>query len=833
MKVPVSWLKELVPITQTVEDIGESLSMAGFEVEGIDDLSTNAKGVLVGQVKECSSHPNADKLSVCLVNIAPGKDLQIVCGAPNVRKGIHVAVATVGCELNAINLKIKETQLRGVLSQGMICSLNELGIEGKTNGIAILEEISSKELVPGASVIELLDLDDQILDLAITANRPDGMSMVGIAQEVSALTSIKLKIPHIENNDKYKELETNIDSINKMKEGGIYSITSIEGIDCNKPTPPIIKNRLQKCGINSLNIIVDITNYIMMEQGQPLHAFDNEALERITKKPIRAEDFGLRQANEAETINTLDGKEVKLSNEVLVVTCHNTPIAIAGVIGSKESAVTSNTKKVWLESAVFTQKAVRQSSRLVGLRTEASSRFEKGIPIQNTLRASKRAIDLINEQFGSTKIITYATKTTIEEEATVTLRRNAIHKLLGPIENHNKKPELDISNQYNKLDYEVNEEESYITDKQIEDILISLGCSIKQKETGWDVYIPFNRQSDLLREVDLIEEVARLIGYNLFQSRLPDPLDPGGLSPKQQCERKLRQSLAQSGLQEVTTSSLVGPNVESSRVAIKNPLLVETSHLRTNLYEEHLRICQRNIKAFQSGCWIYEIGKSYIQQKTGIKEVNNLSGVICGERRLEQWSSSGKLKPLDYYEARGLLERTFRYLNIEVKDLPMKDSINLHPGRAAQLHIEGKNSGSFGQLHPAIADEMQLPRSTYIYELNLDQLVNASIRPNKLNPLFKSFTTLPPMERDIAIQLPINISCSEVLNKIKKSGKPLLEKVSLIDKFKSSELGEDNCSLTFRLTFRSTEKTLNEASILPIQEKILNDLITTYGAKQR
>ena len=365
MRVSISWLKQLVQVNESVDDLSERLSMAGFEVDDVDDLSARAQGVVVGQVLEREKHPNADKLSVCTVDVGAQDPIQIVCGASNVRAGIHVPVAMVGATLPAVGLTIKAGELRGVASNGMICSLTELGLTEQSDGIAILDELGESLPANGTPVAPLLGLDDTVLELAITANRPDGLSMVGIPREVAALTGGSLSLPEL-------DLDPSTTPLNTQLDGCFYSITRIEGVDGSKPSPTWLQQRLERGGVNSVNAVVDVINLVMLEQGQPLHAVDADALEQLTGQPVDAKSFAVRSARDGEIFVGLDDQKRILDSRVQVVTCHDRPVAVAGVMGSRESGVTAGTRNIWLESALFAPPRVRQSARALGLRTDAS-----------------------------------------------------------------------------------------------------------------------------------------------------------------------------------------------------------------------------------------------------------------------------------------------------------------------------------------------------------------------------------------------------------------------------------------------------------------------------
>ena len=816
MRVSLSWLQDLVQVNEPADQLGERLSMAGFEVEEMEDLSLLAQGVVVGEVVACDRHPNADKLSVCNVNVGGEQTLQIVCGAKNVRAGIHVPVAMVGAVLPAVNLTIKAGELRGVSSEGMICSLSELGQTSDVDGIAILEDLLDEAPSPGESVAASLGLNDSVLELAITANRPDGLSMTGIAREVAALTGAALSLPQATAPSDPQTLATDQHSSAAMQAGGLYGLTEVKGLDGRSRSPRWLQQRLTRAGVNPVNAVVDITNLVMLEQGQPLHAFDADALESICGSAIKAEDFGLRQAREEEAFTGLDGREIKLDPRVQVVTCRDRAVAVAGVMGSAESGVNDSTRRIWLESALFTPSAVRNSSRATGQRTDASSRYEKGLPREITLPAAGRALTLLKDMLDAEVGETWVCAAEQGADPVVTLRRSALHRLLGPLESNG------------------NGQAALLGDAQVEGCLTALGCELSPDADGWKVIVPPSRRMDLLREVDLIEEVARLVGFDRFQSRLPEPLQPGQLTLIQQAERRVRQRLTASGLQEITTLSLTGADEsDPHRIAISNPLLAETSHLRTALWLEHLQVCQRNLQASQPGCWVFEIGHVFSSDGGAIDQEARLAGVICGERRLSKWQSSGKTQPLSYYEARGVITSVLNAFGIEAQDRRLTDDARLHPGRAASVVVEGRPLGCFGQLHPALCESHELPADTYLFDLELTRLLEAATRSNRWSPQFKAYSTLPSSERDLAMVVPRSLAAGDLLQAIRKAGKPLLESVELIDRFEGGQLGSDQCSQAFRLRYRGKDSTLTDEMIQPVHDKVRKALVKQFQVELR
>ncbi|WP_413357384.1 phenylalanine--tRNA ligase subunit beta [Prochlorococcus marinus] len=836
MKVSLSWLNELVDIHCDVEELADSLSMAGFEVEELIDLSASLEGIVTGYVIDISPHPNADKLSVCKVDIGKSEAIQIVCGAKNIRSGIHVLVATEGTYLKDIDLTIKTSHLRGQISQGMICSLSELGLPPNNDGIAILEEMNIAIPKIGVCPKKQLGLDEIIFDLAITANRPDGLSMVGIAREVSAINNTKLKLPAIDLLHKdYKEFDHNVESKKFASRNEVYSLNLIDNLNGNNDSSEEVKSRLRNAGINSINAIVDLTNYTMLEQGQPLHAFDADLLCELTGKEVTINDFGIRKAKTGENLIGIDGIDYSLSSKVDVITCSNIIIAIAGIIGGKNSCVNKETRKIWLEAALFSPSSVRISSREIGKRTESSTRFEKGISPEITISSVERCLNLLTKTFDCQILEKWINRELVIEEQLLLLRREKINKTLGKVVEH--KTNINAGDNSNNIDKsgesQINTLRN-IDDHEIEQSLISLGCKLQKDVKGWLVEVPANRKLDLKREIDLIEEISRLIGYDRFDSNLPNPLRPGGLTPKQKIERKVRESLTSVGFQEVVTLSLVAKDQYSkNQVAISNPLLSETSHLRTNLWQEHLNICQRNMAYEQKGCWIYEIGKIYNIDSGRINETSLLCGALVGNKSIGQWQTETKNSSLDYFQSRGILHSALNSLNINITDEKLDENQLLHPGKSSMLKLEGKELGFFGKLHPSKLSDLNIDYPIYIFELNFNLILQSSTRKNKLNISFKQFPTVPSMERDIALLVDNNIQSLDISNLIIKTGRPLVEDAYLIDRYEGDNIPKGKVSQAFRIRYRKNKDTLKEEEVSPIHDKIREKLKVEFSAELR
>ncbi len=813
MKVSHNWLKNLVEINSTPADLSEKLSIGGFEVESLEDCSENVKGVVLGKVLSVLKHEGSDKLSICQVDIGTSKNLQIICGARNIKPNIYVYVATIGAKLSAVNLTIKRSEIRGVISEGMICSLQELGLEDSSEGIEIIDEDLALKHELGTPGANLLQLNDFVYDLAITANRPDGMSVIGIAREISALLESTLNFQEI--NHKYnihlvKGIQLCPDAITS---DCIYTISYIDGVNGEKLSPKWLKDRVEKSGIKSINLLVDLTNYILLEQGQPLHAFDKDKLSNLIGKQVSPEDFSVRKANDNESLVCLDGKKYDLNENITVITCCDKPVAIAGVIGGLETSVTNTTSSIYLEGAVFNPVTIRKSSKALGIRTESSSRYEKGISSKNTIGAVTRAINLLEEYFAINLPIINTSNLINNEDIFIKLRRNRIHKILGP---------LIINDKFEKRN---------LSDTEIVDKLTLIGCTLKSKEYGWDVAVIPNRSQDLIREIDLIEEIARLIGYDRFDLNLPNPIKPGKLSSEQLALRRVKNGFTENGFNEVLSYSLV-PEDQETLIKISNPLLLETSCLRNNIWKEHMEIVNRNIKAGQKSCYIFEVGNVFYRTTEIIQE-EILNGAIFGNRKFGEWVNSCKNNDLNYYQARGKLKEALSCLNIKIDD-KATDSIDfLHPGRTAKLIIEGKDAGYFGEIHPKLIFEKKSLKKVYLFSINLTILLGASTRKNKWIPIYKQYPVVPKMERDINFVFSRKFLIKDIISQIRKTGKNLLEDVYLIDVFEDIKLGDDYISYTFRLSYRDKDKTLLDSDITPIHSNIISNIEKSFNTKLR
>ena len=739
MRVSLQWLQELVSCPWPVALLAERLSIAGLEVEDVLELGQPLAGVVVGRVLACEPHPDADKLSLCRVEVGGPQVLQIVCGAPNVRANIHVPVAPVGCRLPAVDLTIRRTRLRGVDSEGMICSLAELGQEDNSPGICVLEEQPlTGPLTPGVAVAPLLGLDDVVLDVAVTANRPDGLSMVGIAREVAALCGETVSPPTA------PRRPATAMALNRFAQGcRLFSLSTVENVAIG-PSPLWLRRRLERAGLRSINTAVDVTNLVMLETGQPMHAFDGE---RVTGG---RDAIHVRFAQPGENLHTLDGQQLSLATGHLVVADGAGPVALAGVMGGAPTQITSQTRRILLEAAVFDPTAVRRSARLAGLRSESSSRFERGVAPQATLAAADRAVALLEQLCGGTYVERQvACHPGVLEERQVPLRRRALHRLLGAMADG-----------------------AHVQDATVEHCLQALGCGLAPTEEGWLVTIPHSRCQDLCREVDLVEEVARLVGYDRFGAALPTALAPGGRNRRQSLLHQLRQRLVATGLQELCHMSLDqgGPGA----MALANPLVNDHSHLRTVLYTGLLRAAQSNAQQGNGGLWGFEVGKVFSTVGPQ-REQQRLGAVLCGQQQHSLWREGGKAAPLDFHEALGEMERVLVSLGIRLQRQPMAapEGVEplLHPGRSVALMLPGGAFvGWFGQVHPRVTRCWDLPEDVFLLEAELMPLLAAAEQHHGPAPRFQPFSLMPAAERDLAVVVRQTVGSGALMDAIRAAG---------------------------------------------------------------
>jgi phenylalanyl-tRNA synthetase beta chain len=816
MRISLNWLRELVDITMSPEELAEALTMAGFEVEEIEDRRTWAAGVVVGKVLTREPHPNADKLSVCTVDIGGEQPSTIVCGAANVRADIYVPVATLGSYLPIVDLKIKPRKLRDVPSEGMICSLAEVGLTKESEGIHIFTE---ENLQVGTDARSLLGLDDVVLDLTSTANRADALSMVGIAREVAAITGAALRLPEPGAITAQSAHDLTV-RITETQACPIYIGTVIAGVKI-APSPQWLQRRLQAAGTRPINNVVDVTNYVLLEWGQPLHAFDHDRLQSLTASNATL-TIGVRFADPSETLTTLDSQKRNLQDQTLLITANDQPVALAGVMGGESTEVHGGTENLMLEAAIFDPVAIRRSARSQGIRTEASTRYERGVNQAAVGIACQRALGMILELAGGTigtQALTDTRPGKTETVRTIELRLDRINQVLGPI---NLTPE--------------NPEEPEIADLQATDVertLSALGCQLTPTKPGtWSVTVPPYRYRDLEREIDLIEEVARLYGFNKFCDTLPSKTEAGFLSVEQALSRKIQAALRAVGLTEVIHYSLV--KAESrDQVSLVNPLLAEYSALRTELVTGLIDAFQYNLEQGNGALNAFEIGRVFWRDEEGLAEADKVAGIMGGDNKQGLWTQSGREKPMTWFEGKGRLESAFQRLGLSVEFQPDRRDASLHPGRTASLWVQGDRLGTFGQLHPQLRQERGLPDEVYVFELDLDVLFDRLDSDELITPVFQAYSTYPAADRDIAFFAPVKVSVAELERTIQKAGGKLLDSVSLFDEYRGENVPEGKRSLAFRLVYRTSDRTLTDEDVEPVHTKVRDALVEKFSVDLR
>jgi phenylalanyl-tRNA synthetase beta chain len=803
MFVSYKWLQEYVDLTGiTAKELADRITKSGIEVESVEVLNKGAKGVVVGHVLEREQHPNADKLSKCLVDIGEGEPVQIICGAPNVAKGQKVAVAKVGAVLPG-NLKIKRAKLRGEESNGMICSLQELGVESKlvpkeyADGIFVFPS----DAPVGADALELLNLDDEVLELGLTPNRADCLSMIGVAYEVAAILGRSVKLPTIELQENAENVRDYISvRVDAPQDNPLYAGRVVKNVKIG-PSPLWMQTRLMAAGIRPHNNVVDITNYILLEYGQPLHAFDYDRL--------GSKEIVVRRAKAGETIVTLDDTKRTLTEDHLVITNGMEPVALAGVMGGANSEVRDDTTTVFIESAYFTSPVIRKASKDHGLRSEASTRFEKGIDPARTKEALDRAAALMAEYAGGEVVGGIVEVNTLKEkEVTVTITLDRINRVLG----------------------------TTITKDEVATILTNLQFAFTEDDGTFTITVP-SRRRDIAIEEDIIEEVARLYGYDRLPATLPvAEAKPGKLTPYQAKRRQVRRYLEDVGFFQAITYSLTSEEkaamfaletAEPIRLAL--PMSEERSVLRQSLLPHLLEVASYNRARQVENVAVYETGAVYLAN--GENELPNekerLAGVLTGVWHAHLWQ--GEKKAVDFYVVKGILDGLFELLGltnrIEYKQAKRE---HMHPGRTADILLDGKTIGFVGQLHPVVQKEYDL-KETYVFELALTDLLNAEVEDIRYSPIPR----FPSITRDIALVVDENVVAGELQKAIIEAGGKLLKEVSIFDVYKGDRLPEGKKSIAFSLRYYDPERTLTDEEVTAVHEKVIQAVEQRFGATLR
>lgn len=808
MQVSYNWLKEYVDIDLSAEQLAEVMTRAGVAVEHVIPTNKGVSGVVAALVLDKTPVPDTH-LNLCHVTTDGENNIQVVCGAPNVAAGQKIPFATVGAKLPG-DIKIKKAKLRGVESNGMICSAKELGIDPEQippeqkEGILVLPE----DTVLGTPITEILGLDDFILELDLTPNRSDCLSVLNIAKEISALLGCEIRLPQ-------PEYRSDSDNINDMMQVTIdapelchrYAGKMIRGVKV-QPSPFWLQHYLQCAGMRPINNIVDVTNYVMMEYGQPLHAFDYHELDKHC--------IHVRTAKMNEKIVTLDSQERQLKDDMLLICDGARAVAVAGVMGGENTEVTDNTVDVFIESAYFQPTSVRRTSTRLGLRSEASIRFEKGINMETVLTAAERAAQLMQLTGGGVvvggEIDNYPTK---HEAVMIELQLAKVNALLG----------------------------TEIADETIKEILTSLNfCIRKDDGSRIVVEVPGYRPDCSIPE-DLIEEVARVYGYDAIPQTLPyGNSGRGTLTAAQKMRDTIVNKLAGLGLCEVMNYSFINKNndeklgypegdVRRNSVPILNPLSEEQGHMRTSIVPGLIKTIVFNHNRRNENIAVFELGKIYLLE--GELKPDTLAnekwtlGIAMKGKSLTNWHQNGT--DYDFYYMKGVIEELMEELKIADADyLPCKDNSIYHPGRAAYLYVNGKQAGVFGELHPTVADNYDLTDRVYLAEIDVDVLIAAGTGTVQVKPLPK----FPASTRDMAVVVRTDVAASDLEKAIREAGSDLLDEVKIFDVYQGDQIAEGYKSIAFALTFQA-DRTLTVEEVNVEYDRIFALLEQKFEATMR
>ena len=800
MKVGVEWLKDYSDIDVDIKELSEIFTMTGSKVEGYEIKGDNIKNVVVGKILEIEKHPDADKLVVTKVDVK-NEILQIVTGAKNIKKGDIIPIAKIGSELPG-DIKIKKGSLRGVESCGMMCSIGELGLtlEDMPNqiedGIMILPKEYESKL--GEDIVDVLDLRDNIIEFEITPNRPDCLSVEGLGRETAVSLNKEYKNPNekidklnIDKKDKIEGLKVTIDAPDLCYR---YVARVVKNIVI-KESPDWMRKRLKACGIRPINNIVDITNYVMLEMGQPMHAFD---INSIANKHII-----VRRAKDGEILKTLDGIDRKLDNSMLVISDEKKIDAVAGVMGGENSEIEKNTNMVVFESAVFNGGSVRMTAKRLGLRTEASSRYEKGLPQENALRAVNRAVELV-ELLGAGEAIDgvideYPEK---QKEIKIEFNPNRINSLLGI-----NVSEDEMVNILNKLDIK----------------LIDGYC------------IPPYYRQDLEQEADIAEEILRIYGYDKLESSLDNSGNTvGGRSIYQKMEDNIKNMLVNKGFSEICTYGFINPDdlaksniLENSElykevIKIRNPISEDYSIMKTSVIPTVMKTISTNYAKKNSNLKLFEYAKVY-KNKSNIE--NN---ELPDEKQILTIAITGKEEK--FYDLKGIVENVLETVNLNRYDISRyTENTSYHPGKTAIIKIGNDPIIIMGQIHPIVQENYDISDKVYIAEINMKKLEKYSKKEKKYVPIPK----YPAVERDIAVLVDEKVEVLKIEKIIKAKAKKIIETVDLFDIYRDEKIGENKKSVAYAIKFRAKDRTLNDEEISEVMEKIIKALEDELGAELR
>ena len=791
MQFSEQWLRTYVNPSMKSEELAHALTMAGLEVEGMGPATPLFTQVVIGQIISAEKHPEADRLQVCTVDVGQSKPLQIVCGAANARAGLKAPCALVGAALPGLD--IKQAKVRGIESFGMMCSAKELGLAEESSGPSTELKTGLLELPAdapvGQDIRQFLELNDIVFALKLTPNRSDCLSLAGIAREVAAITGAALKLPEISpavvSSNKQKAVH-----VDEAKACPRYCGRLVTGVNAQAKTPDWMLRRLDRSGLRSISAIVDITNYVLLELGQPLHAFDATKLQG---------DIRVRYASKNEKLTLLDQQTVEMQPDMLVIADAAGAVALAGIMGGATTAVSDATKDIFLESAFFAPAAIAGKGRHLGLSTDSSYRFERGVDYGNTRLALERATALIQEICGGDAGAVTEVSGKLPERQPVRLRHSRLIAVLG------------IS----------------LDEAAVAKLFNQLGFNYKKTAGVLEVTPPSHR-FDISCEEDLIEEIARLHGYDNIPATVPHadllmlPTSETVLNPAW-----LRDALAASGYQEVVTYSFVDESWErdllgnASPIALKNPIASNMSVMRSGLWGGLLDTLVYNLNRKQERVRLFEIGAAYFKIGDGYNEVSRISGVAYGDAAPEQWGVTAR--GVDFFDVKAEVELLTNGRAL----FTTGQHPALHPGQSAQVLLDGKAIGWIGKLHPKWQQHYQLPRDTVLFELDTQPLLNRDL------PQYEEVPKFPPVRRDLAVIVDEKISVQALIDTMLAEKISVVSEVALFDVYRGKSIAENKKSLAFLVLMQDTQKTLTDAEADEVMAKLLKSIVRQHDAQLR
>ena len=782
MQFSENWLRSYVNTSLDSDALNHVMIMAGLDVDDSHPLGASFSHVVVGEIVAVKKHPDADRLQVCDVNIGD-KTLQIVCGASNARQGIKVACALVGAKLPTID--IKEAKVRGVESFGMLCSLKELGLAEEADGILEL----NLDLKNGADLRIALDLNDQITTLKLTPNRSDCLSVWGVAREVAAISTSSLSPIAYEVNPIKQSEKKNV-VVEEKSACPRYCGRIIKNVDNTKLLPDWMTSRLERSNIKSISPIVDITNYVLLEIGQPLHAFDYDKLQG---------DVVIRFAKSEEPIHLLNDTKIKLSKKDLVIADNSGAIAFAGVMGGMPSSVTGSTQTIFLESAFFDPIVIAGKARAYNLSTDSSYRFERGVDFANTRHALERATSLIIEYCGGEAGEITEVLNALPKRNEIHLRLKKLNAILG----------IEVPSQ------------------DVERIFVQLGFEVNKTIEGFKVTPPSYR-FDIAIEEDLIEEVVRLYGYDKIPSH--HPVSHQAMLPTSGTyHRDIKEALTSRGFYEVVTYSFIEDEIEkslhgnSSPIQLQNPIASQMSTMRSSLWGSHLEVLTYNLNRQVSRLNIFEIAQTFHGAKKDFIETEVISGLSYGSFMPEQWAD--KIRDIDFYDIKAHVEAlTSKSLTFKRSD---KTPLALHPGQSAEVFLEGQSIGWVGKLHPKWQQHFSLPKAPFIFELKIEKLLEDKAFK------YEEISKFLPVRRDIAIVVDDSVEVDSILDAVYKAKIPFLNRIALFDLYQGKGIAENKKSVAFLILMQDTSKTLVDSEADSSVSKIVELLEKQFGATLR